>query len=384
MAHNPIRIMYIDTSIEMAGGQYSLLTLLKHLDRSKYVPLVYVPARSRLRKACEDLGIETHRLPFRSVHRASRARSALIARLEDGLRSFVGTLFLAGSMGRKHVDVVHANTFKAALVASFACRLARKPLVFHDRIMIRHGMLGKMVARMARRIIAVSSGIAGAHGEALRSKVRLVYDGVDTDYMSPDKVSPNPDPGRERRVCYLGRISWEKGLDSLVEAAKLVTDRLPGTKFLIGGSPYTPDDASYQQDLVSLVDSLGLAGSVVFKGLIDDVRAFMMMADVVVLPSRREALGLSLLEAMALEKAVVAFAVDGPREIITDRKDGLLVEPDNVEQLAGAVVTMLDDRDFARQAGRMGRETVISRFSSTTFAGRISEIYDEIAGGEPE
>jgi glycosyltransferase involved in cell wall biosynthesis len=85
-----------------------------------------------------------------------------------------------------------------------------------------------------------------------------------------------------------------------------------------------------------------------------------------------------LLEAMALEKAVVAFAVDGPQEIITDRKDGLLVEPDNVEELAEAIVTVLTDGDLARELGREGRETVISRFSARVFVERISELYEGI------
>ena len=59
MASSPIRILYLDTSTDLAGGQYSLLTLLKRLDRSKYVPLLSAPAASRLAALCEDLGIET-------------------------------------------------------------------------------------------------------------------------------------------------------------------------------------------------------------------------------------------------------------------------------------------------------------------------------------
>jgi glycosyltransferase involved in cell wall biosynthesis len=281
-------------------------------------------------------------------------------------------------MARKDVDVVHANTFKAALVGSLACLLARKPLVFHDRITIRHGFLERMVAGVAAKIIVVSSALAAKHGEALRGKVTLIYDGVDTDYMSPGQVTAEAHVGGPGTVCYLGRTSWEKGVDRLIEAAGLVIARLPGTRFLIGGSPHTPDDASYEQRLLRLIESLDLARSVHFAGSVDDARAFIATADVVVLPSRRESLGLVLLEAMALEKAVVAFAVDGPREIITNKKDGLLVEPDNVEHLAEAIVTMLKDGDFARQAGKLGRETVISRFSARTFVDRISRVYDEI------
>jgi glycosyltransferase involved in cell wall biosynthesis len=383
MARKPVRIMYLDTAVDMSGGQYGLFILLKHLDRSNYVPLVYAPGRSRLKQACEQIGIETHGLPFRSAYKAARPFLGVFAWLADVLGSLVGILFLAGEMGRKRVDVVHANNFKAALVASMACLLTRKPLVYHDRTTMRRRITGRIVTGAAKRIIAVSSPVAEAYGETLRGKVRLIYDGVDTEYLSPEKVVVDRTTRTEARVCYLGRISWEKGLDNLVRAAGIVTAKAPGTSFLIGGSPFTHDDVEYERDLLKLVDSLGLAGSVVFMGQIDDVRAFMMAADVVVVPSRRDALGFSLLEAMALERPVVAFAADGPREIITDRKDGLLVQPDDVDKLAEAILTMLRDRDFARRAGRMGRETVISRFSLMTFISRVCEIYDDLAGGQP-
>ena len=370
--------MYLDTCMEMAGGQYSLLTLLKRLDRSKYVPVLYTPGGSGLRARSDELGIEVHRLPFSSLHLSSDSRGRLVSRPEDAVRSFFGIFFLAWSMARRNVDVVHANTFKAALIGSLACVLARKPLVFHDRITIRHGLLERLVARLAAKVIVVSSALAAKHGEALRDKVTLIYDGVDTDYMSPARVSLEKDPGERGTVCYLGRISWEKGVDRLIEAAGLVIARLPGTKFLVGGSPYTPDDLIYRQRLVRLVESLDLGRNVQFAGYVDDARAFIAQAHMTVLPSRRESLGLVLLESMALEKAVVAFAVDGPREIITDRKDGLLVEPDNVEHLAEAIVTMLEDGELARETGKMGRETVISRFSANTFVDRIAGVYDEI------
>jgi glycosyltransferase involved in cell wall biosynthesis len=372
--------MYLDTCTEMAGGQYSLFTLLKRLDRSKYVPILYAPGGSRLRALCAELGIETKTLPFRSVHMVSHSKPRLLAWTEDVIRSAFGLFFLAWSMARGDIDVVHANTFKAALVGSLACTLARKPLVFHDRITIRHGFLEKMVARIAHKIVVVSSALAAKHGEALRGKVTLIYDGVDTDYMSAGHISSEPDTGSSGTVCYLGRISWEKGVDRLIEAAGLVTARLPGTRFLVGGAPCTPEDASFQQKLLKLVDSLDLSGNIQFTGYVDDARAFIMNAWVTVLPSRRESLGLVLLEAMALEKPVVAFAVDGPLEIITDMKDGLLVEPDNVERLAEAILTMLEDHSLACRVGKTARETVISRFSAKTLVARISEIYDEIAG----
>ena len=140
--------MYLDTCTGMGGGQHSLLTLLKRLDRSRYLPVLCSPRGSGLEARCKQLGMETRALPFRSVHMVSHSKAKPFAWTEDVVRSAFGVFYLAWNMARLKVDAVHANTFKAALVGTFACLLARKPLIFHDRITIRHGLLEKMVARM--------------------------------------------------------------------------------------------------------------------------------------------------------------------------------------------------------------------------------------------
>jgi glycosyltransferase involved in cell wall biosynthesis len=372
--------MYLDTCVKMAGGQYSILTLLKRLDRSKYVPILFAPRRSELAERCKEISVETHWLPLKSISSEYGAKAALAARSWDFVCSLFGVFYLAWAMGRHRVDVVHANALKSAAVANIACLLARKPLVFHDRERTRHGLLARITARLARRVIVISSGLAGEHGEALRSKVNLIYDGIDTDYMSPGKVSSDDGEPGGRAVCYLGRISWEKGVDLLLEAAGLVLARVPDAVFLVAGSPGSPSDVAYGQKLERTAGSMNLSEKFRLLGRVEDRRAFMMGADVVVVPSRREALGIVLLEAMSLEKPVVAFDIEGPNEIITDRKEGLLVEPEDVKGLAEAIVTILRDPELACLAGKSGRETVISRFSARTVAERISKIYDEVTG----
>jgi glycosyltransferase involved in cell wall biosynthesis len=369
--------MYLDTGIGIAGGQRSLIELLRHIDRARFHPLVYAPGRSGTFEACGRLGVDRVPLPFESVHlssrHSSRASSSLLAGIGDLFASAYGLLFLVREMVGRRIDIVHANTFKAALIGGLASVLAGRPMIFHDRILLGHGVLGGLVARMSRIIIAVSGAVGSKYSGAPAGKVRIVNDSVD-----PDRLAPRGEPPPERRVCFLGRVSEEKGIDMLVEAASLIGESVPDARFVIGGSPFTAADGAYAAQVRNRLEALGLAGSFEFTGYVEDTAAFLAGASVLVLPSRREAFGIVLLEAMAAGRPVVAFDTGGTGEIVSHGEDGLLVEAGDIEGLARAVISILEDEETARRMGRRGREKVVREFSSRSFAAKVMDIYLDV------
>jgi glycosyltransferase involved in cell wall biosynthesis len=125
-----------------------------------------------------------------------------------------------------------------------------------------------------------------------------------------------------------------------------------------------------------------LGRRVVFTGRRDDVPAVTAALDVAVLPSYREAQGLSILEAMALSRPVVASAVGGIPEMVEDGRSGLLVPPHAPEALAAAVVRLLTDHPLADTLGRAGRELVHERFCVELMVRAIESIYDEAVAEE--
>jgi glycosyltransferase involved in cell wall biosynthesis len=371
----PSRILYIDTCIDVAGGQASLIEILKRLDRTRFEPLVASPKASALSGECRRLGIQWFPLPFQSIHISSAGRPVPVSRILDTLGSLRGLLYLVWKIRQKHVHVVHANTFKAALIGGLASFFTSRPMIFHDRTLIRHGLLGVMVALMAKRIVAVSDAVACRHRERVRPRISVIRDGIDTERLAPS--------GRplSSTVVYLGRISEEKGLDSLVEAAGLVLERVPDARFVAAGSPFTPDDLVFAEQVRHRIEELGLSEIFEMAGYVDDVRALLDEASVLVLPSRREALGIALLEAMSLERPVVAFDVGGPREVISNGDNGFLVKPADIEGLAEAIVRILKDDDLAGRLGKAARQTVLARFSGSGFAKKIMAVYDEMQAG---
>jgi glycosyltransferase involved in cell wall biosynthesis len=368
------RVLYVDTGVSIAGGQVSLIEMLKFLDTARFTPVVCSPPTSGMRTICRERGVAWLSLPFQSVHLSSRAGSRIAAALEDALGSLYGIFYLARLVRRQRIDIVHANNFKAALVGGLASVLTGRPMIFHDRIHITHGALGWFVALLARRIVVVSKAVGAKHGPHMRRKVSLIYDGIDVE-----RFAARGEHSGTNRVCYVGRISDEKGILRLVDAAPLVLTQVPGARFVIAGAPFTPADRDYYGKITRRVDELGLQAHFEFPGYVDDVPYLLQDISVFALPSKKEPLGLVVMEAMALKKPVVAFDTGGPREIISNNDDGVLVKPGDVGAFAEAIVRLLKDPAAARQIGERGRKTVIERFSSPVFVERIMDLYEEIA-----
>ena len=369
-----LRVLYVDTGVGYAGGQVALVEILKWLDRSRFEAIVAAPSDSHVRTRCAELGVPWLRLRSRSVY--GRRRPGRLG--VSGFPDLVGSLFAAASVvdaiRSEHIDIVHANTFKAALVAAPGCLLTGRPLIFHDRIHITHGVLSKFVALAAARIIVVSEAVGSKYkGTGIERKVRVVYDGIDTEQFAPPDAAPDSET-----VGFLGRISEEKGLLDLVECAGSVVAAVPGVRFAVGGAPFTEADRSYLERVKARLDELGLASRFEFLGRLDDVRALLSKIAVLALPSKNEPLGLVALEAMAMKKPVVSFDIGGPRETVMDGVDGLLVPPGDLDQFGSALVTLLEDRGLARRMGEKGRAKVLARFTSRIAVRNLEKIYFEI------
>jgi glycosyltransferase involved in cell wall biosynthesis len=370
----PLRILYVDTGVGLAGGQVSLLEILKHLDRRRFTPIVASPRGSAVGERCRHLGVTWYRLPFASSHVSNAVGCSPWAAVKDALASLRGVVGLAGLVRRHRIDIVHANTFKAALVGGLACIGARRPMVFHDRVHIAHGWVGQVVTLLSTRIIVVSRAVGSKRRGRVAGKTALIYDGIDVRDFEPAAPRASRDT-----VGFLGRISEEKGLISLVECASAVIERVPGVSFVIGGAPFTRGDAAHLAQVKARLTELRLLDRFRFTGFVKHPRSFFEGIDVLALPSKNEPLGLVVLEALAVGRPVVAFDTGGPAEILTNGRDGILVRPDDLDGFAAALATALSDEATRRILVENGRRTVTSRFSSDVFVRRVEDLYAEIA-----
>jgi glycosyltransferase involved in cell wall biosynthesis len=191
-----------------------------------------------------------------------------------------------------------------------------------------------------------------------RDKVIVLPNGIDLE--SFDRHAPAPGERDryalpwEKIVFYAGRHVYDKGVDVLIEAARILLSRRGDAKFVVAG------DGPMRMHLEWLARSYGLGDKVLFTGRLPDDALYraMKLADVVVVPSRYEPFGIVVLEAMAAAKPVVASRVGGLNEIVVDGETGLLVPPEDPAALASAIERLLDNPGMAREMGLRGRRRV--------------------------
>jgi glycosyltransferase involved in cell wall biosynthesis len=206
--------------------------------------------------------------------------------------------------------------------------------------------------------------------------VRRIYNGVDLsryDEQEPCCTLPEEygfEPG-SKLVGVVARLEPEKGHPTMLEAWPAVLRAVPDAYLLFIG------EGSRREALEAQARELRIAHRVVFTGRRDDVPAVTAALDVAVLPSYREAQGLSILEAMALSRPVVASNVGGIPEMIEDGVSGVLVPPHDAEALATAVSRLLLDHPYADTLGRAGHDLVHDRFCIELMVSAIQSIYDE-------
>ncbi len=270
-------------------------------------------------------------------------------------------------------DAVHLHSAAAGLSGRLALR-GQVPTVFQPHAWSFLAATGvqatlalaweRWAVRWTDVTIAVSIGEAEqATGARVGGRIAVIENGVD-----PAVWSEVDDAGRcaARRelglgagplVVCVGRLSMQKGQDLLLEAWPLVTAAVPGaTLHLVG------DDQGL---------ALPTVDGVVVHGARDDAAAWYAAADVVVLPSRWEGLPLTLLEAMARGRAVVAHDVVGCREVLA-HVPAALAEAGDTVGLAAALVRRLEDRELRQREGTANRERVISRYALQTVLQRAT------------
>jgi D-inositol-3-phosphate glycosyltransferase len=272
-----------------------------------------------------------------------------------GFRRHLGMLWSA-LMARGRFDGVEGHVLlPASLIAWFVARSRRIPFVVYahgsDVVVAArrtpiHLALAKLVARGADRIVTNSADTA-AYVEALGASPIVISPGVDFDRFKPgDRAAARARLGLEREplvAVYVGSLDHRKGAD--VFAAAL--GQAPCWKgVLVGAGALRPSLAARFPDLR-------------FEGVVapDAVPDWMLAADAVVVPSRREPLGLAAIEALASGTPVVASAVGGLRDVVLDGQNGILVPAGDPAAVAAALAR-LSDPELRTRLGQRGRESV--------------------------
>ncbi len=297
----------------------------------------------------------------------------------------------------KKFDIVHVHLPNP--IASLHALMTNGNLIvtYHSDI-IKFGVLGKLLnsiytnlilhplLKKAKKVLVTSPNYLFGSGilEKYRDKVVVVPYSIDLGLFKPNKNnrkilnSLNKKYKNKKVILFVGRLIPYKGLEYLIHAIPSVLNKFNDVKLLIVG------DGPLKQELVALVDELGISDFVDFVGDIhnENLPPYYCLCDIFVLPStyKAEAFGIVQLEAMACGKPIVSTNVQGSGITFVNKENetGLIVEPGNSNELAGAIIKLLKSKNLQRRLGRNGKLRVKHYFSKSIMVKNILNVYDSI------
>jgi glycosyltransferase involved in cell wall biosynthesis len=204
------------------------------------------------------------------------------------------------------------------------------------------------------------------------SAIQLIPNGVDITRFHPSGMDTTL-AEREQVVVCVACLRYQKGIDVLLQAWHLVHKQTPQARLIIVGG------GSLQRQLERMAHALSITESLEFAGQQSDIPAQLHRGNLAVLPSRWEGMPNALLEAMACGLACVATRVSGSEDIIQQGVNGLLVEPEDYQGLAEAILTLLRNPALVQEYGRAALQTIEQHYSFEQVMGRYIELYQRIA-----
>jgi glycosyltransferase involved in cell wall biosynthesis len=189
---------------------------------------------------------------------------------------------------------------------------------------------------------------------------RMIYMGIDTRHFSPmSGTKKTSNRGDEINITTTGRLTWQKGYLTALQAVKILRDRrIPVRYQIIGGG-------SLSHAISYWIRHLGIEENVHLVGQVDrnQVKEFLAQSDIYIQPSLTESLCVSVMEAMAMELPVVASKVGGLPEVVENGVTGLLAQPGDPQSLADAISYLVANQDLANEMGKAGRQRVLEKFT---------------------
>lgn len=268
---------------------------------------------------------------------------------------------LARAIRRTGIELVLTSS-TTALAPVVAARMVGVPVIVHARdvpVSRFSPLLFKLEGGLAHTVVVISEGLERYFATPHGARIERIADGIKLPTLPDQRRSAPATLGEPVRLCVIGGIASRKGQDIAVSALGLLSKAgVDATLDLVGREI----DPRFVASVRACADDLGVADRVKLVGELNDVHAYLDDVDVVLAPSRGEWTPLALMEAMAHCKPVVAAGVGGVRDVVSDGETGLLVAPEDPEDLARAVSELVRDAAGAARMGRRGRESVQARF----------------------
>lgn len=365
-----MRVLHLISSGGMYGAEVMLLNLAVAQKRLGCEPIVGV--------------LRNQHLPHTEVAEEARSRG-LRAEIFECSGRFDRKLSRAiqSVLRKEDIPLVHTHGYKSNFYGYFSAKALGLPFVATCHLWtgaspaIRfYEFLDSLILRRAQRVVGVSDAISNALCKSGMppEKVSTIHNGTDFSLCAGASPTLRMELGIGERILIgsVGRLEEQKGFEYFIQSAREVLAELPQALFVIIG------EGSLRSELEGLTRQLGLENNLLLLGKRDDMPGVYASLDLFVLASIDEGMPMTILEALAVHKPVVATAVGAVEKLIIPEQTGLLVQPRDVPALRDAILRCLKNKAMAHKLATNGQEHVLRSFSADGMARSYFELYEQV------
>lgn len=371
-----INLLYVVTKLELGGAQKQLLGLLRHLNKAKFHPFLFTAKDGLLLSEAE------------SINGLTIQKSGNLKRPINPLQDLLALIEIYRFIKENNIGIVHTHSSKAGILGRLAARLAGVRIIVHTV----HGWsfndyqpiwkrvffiwLERLIASFSDKLVVVShhdkqKGLNYRIGR--EDKYQLIRYGIDYSKFTVKDQGIREELGVNSRGLLVGMIACfkpQKSPQDFIKAAYLVSKINPEVKFLLVG------DGILRKAIERLISRFNLQDRVILAGWRRDIPRVLSAIDVFVLTSLWEGLPITILEAMASFKPVVATDTRGVRDIITEGQTGFLARPGDVKAISEKLVILLKDASLRIQMARNAKGNLDFNFTTQHMVASSESMYD--------
>ncbi len=340
----------------LAGAERQVYELIKGINRERFDVRLYILHQKQVPEEMKTLDCEVMGLGIKRIYSFNG--------IWQGFK-------FANDIKKGKADILMTYHFGSDVWGTVFGKFARAPFIISNRRdegfwrKKVHTSAYKFVNRWVNNIIVVSDAVKKivVESENVKSdKIEVIHNGVDVNRFEiiceiPEKMGELKLTLGTPVVGCVGNLRSIKGQRYLVEAAVKVLKRFSDAQFLFVGAGEIKDS------LVSQAKKLNIENNIQFLGQRSDIPELLSIMDVCVLPSLSEGLSNTLLEYMAAGKPIISTRVGGNTELITNKEEGLLVDPANSHALAETIISLLDNKELRQRLGQAAKRKVVENYS---------------------